>query len=227
VNVTDEAEPSRQPRAGGRRFLIPALGGLAAVALLGLLTYGVFKPGRSSAIDDGLSRQKPVAAPAFRLAVLREGFLGPRLTGRIAPALADRWVVPAELRGTPYVMNIWASWCAPCRDEAPALVRAWRKARARGVLFVGLDMEDNTPDARKFMDEFAIDYLNVRDPSDDTLRSYGGTGIPETYFVDARGRVVNHVVGVVTAGELRRGIAAAVSGRPEAARLGGDQRQAR
>jgi cytochrome c biogenesis protein CcmG/thiol:disulfide interchange protein DsbE len=95
------------------------------------------------------------------------------------------------------------------------------------VLFVGLNMQDVTDDANDFLDTFGIDYLNIRDRSNDVARRYGLTGIPETYFVSARGNVVGHVIGVVSADQLREGIRAARSGRPRASREGGARKPAR
>lgn len=214
----------RQRREGVVSSGARAFGVLLGVGLVALLVYGVFKQSSDTSIDDSLARSQSVAAPTYRLQVLRRGALGSRLQATVSPALADGWLRPRELQGTPYVLNIWASWCVPCREEAPRLVREWRRARAGGTLFLGLDMEDAREDARNFMDHFGVDYLNIRDPSKDTARRYGATGIPETYFVSARGDIVGHVIGVVTTGQLRAGIAAAVSGRPEAARPGGAQR---
>lgn len=218
------ADPAPRRRL---RFVVPTLGVGAALALVGLLAYGVLAKSPSKRIDEQLAQSQAAPAPGYRLRVIRPGTLGPRLQPGVAPALADGWVSPDELRGTPYVLNIWASWCVPCREEAPLLVREWRRARPQGVLFVGLDMQDVQEDARAFMDEFGVDYLNIRDPTNATMRRYGATGIPESYFISARGRVVAHVIGVVTEAQLRDGIAAARSGRPQTARQGGDRRPAR
>lgn len=209
------------------RFLAPVVGIAAAVGLVALLAYGVIARNPDTTIDDSLSRDQPIPAPSYRLAVLRHGTLGRHLEHKLSPALADAHVSPSELRGTPYVLNIWASWCVPCREEAPVLVREWRRVRARGVLFVGIDMQDTDEDAGAFMNHFAVDYLNLRDPTNKTFRRYGATGLPETWFISARGDIVNHVIGVITPAQLRGGIAAAVTGRPEAARRGGEQRPPR
>jgi cytochrome c biogenesis protein CcmG, thiol:disulfide interchange protein DsbE len=226
---TVEPEPEQHSRRTFRPlgFAARVLGLLSAAGLVGLLAYGVVARNPDATIDDSLARNQPIPAPSFRLAVLRHGSLGPRLERRVAPALADGWVSPSELRGTPFVLNIWASWCVPCRDEAPKLVGEWRRVRPRGVLFVGLDMQDTTEDARAFMDHYGIDYLNIKDPTNETAHRYGATGVPETFFISARGDIVNHVIGVVTPAQLRAGVAAAVGGRPEAARQGGEQRPAR
>jgi cytochrome c biogenesis protein CcmG/thiol:disulfide interchange protein DsbE len=217
----------RDRRVRPLRFLASAVGVAAAVGLVALLAYGVIARSPDKTIDDSLARDQPIAAPAFRLAVLRHGSLGPRLEARLSPALADGRVSTSELRGTPYVLNLWASWCVPCRAEAPVLVREWRRTRARGVLFVGIDMQDTDEDARDFMNHFGVDYLNLRDPTNKTSRRYGATGVPETWFISARGDIVNHVIGVLTPVQLRGGIAAAVTGRPQAARQGGEKRPVR
>lgn len=218
---------SSDARPGLRRWVIPLLGGGTAAALVALLIYGLVAQSPDTRIDDSLARNRPIPAPSYRLAVLRRGTLGPVLGPRLTQAFTDHWVSPAELRGTPYVLNIWASWCVPCREEAPELERAWKRERLHGVLFVGLDQQDVRTDANDFMNHFGVDYLNLRDPTNATSRRYGATGIPETYFVSARGDVVNHVTGVVTRSQLRAGIAAAVAGRTEAARRGGAERPER
>ena len=78
--------------------------------------------------------------------------------------------------------------------------------------------------ARAWIDEFGVTYPQVRDPSDRTARSYGATGLPETYFIDARGRVVGHVIGQITPEQLMAGVEAARSGRLLGARAGGERR---
>lgn len=209
-------------RRGPLRFLGPAVTTLVAGGLIGLLAYGLLALNPNTTIDDSLAHQRAAPAPPYRLELLQAGDLGPRLTAPLTPVLADRQVSSAELRGTPYVLNFWASWCVPCGDEAPLLERTWRQTgRPRGVLFVGLDMQDTQEDARSFTRHFAIDYLNIRDPTDATARSYGATGVPETFFISAHGNVVNHVIGVVTPTQLQQGIGAAIAGRPQATRQGG------
>jgi len=204
------------------RFLGPGIATLVAAGLLGLLAYGLVALNPNTTIDDSLAHQRATPAPPYRLELLQAGTLGPKLTPPLTSVLADHRVSNVELRGTPYVLNFWASWCVPCGDEAPLLERTWRQTgRPRGVLFVGLDMQDTQEDARRFMSHFAIDYLNIRDPTDAVARSYGATGVPETFFISAQGNVVNHVIGVVTAEQLVQGIAAAGAGQPQAASQGG------
>ena len=217
------AEPPRSPlRLAGR-----ALAALVAVGFVALLAYGVLNKATSTTIDDALKRSRTVRAPAFRLPVLQRGSLGPLLAPRLAPVLADGRVSLSELRGTPLVLNFWASWCAPCREEGPVLERAWLGARGQGVVLLGLNMQDVTVDARDFARQLGITYLNVRDRGNDVARSYGVTGLPETFFISATGRVVGHVIGAVTPAQLRDGIAAATAGRPLGVRSGGERRKTR
>ncbi|HTK07543.1 MAG TPA: TlpA disulfide reductase family protein [Ktedonobacteraceae bacterium] len=97
----------------------------------------------------------------------------------------------ADLKGKPVVLNFWASWCAPCNDEAPLLQKAWPHQKAQGVVFIGIDAPENTSNALKFLQKYTISYSNVQD----TMRSttaidYDVAGLPETIFIDRNGMVM-------------------------------------
>lgn len=216
------SDPEKLRRLPWARTLVVGL----SLLLVALLAYGVLAKSPDTSIDDGLTSGKPKAAPGFDLRVLARGSLGP-LERRLAPPLANGRVDLEELRGNPVVVNFWASWCAPCREEAPRLQRAWRRARPAGVIFVGLNIQDVTPDARAFLREFSTSYLNVRDGGGSVGRDWGLTGIPETFFVDGKGRVVAHVIGAISDDQLRTGVDSAIAGRPQAARSGGARQPAR
>ena len=145
--------------------------------------------------------------------MLDRGTIPPRLRGPLGGALADGRLSLAELRGTPVVLNLWASWCTPCREEAPRLQKGWERWGPRGVAYLGLNIQDLRGDARGFAQRFGITHPSVRDARRGVADSYGATGIPETFFVDARGRVVGHVIGVVSERELAVGAARRL-GRP-------------
>jgi cytochrome c biogenesis protein CcmG/thiol:disulfide interchange protein DsbE len=111
------------------------------------------------------------------------------------------------------VINFWASWCPPCKDEAPILAASAREYAGR-VAFVGVDVRDFRSDALGFLNRYDVNYVAVRDGGNSTWATYGLTKIPETYYVDRRGRVVAHTLGAVSTDELERGIVAAFESRP-------------
>ncbi len=221
------SSPVEPPRRGRLRALARLISVLLVGLFFALLVYGLLAKAPNTGIDESLARSKPAAGPGFELPVLQPGALGDTLGGRLRPALADGRLALGELRGTPVVLNFWASWCVPCREEAPLLEQSWRDARERRVLFVGLNMQDLTEDARDFMREFGVSYLNVRDQSNPVARRWGVSGLPETFFITGRGNVVSHVIGVISEEQMRAGIAAARSGRPAGLLEGGDRRSAR
>ena len=200
---------------------------MLVAGFIGLLVYGLMAQAPETGIDDQLARSRPAPAPGFELAALADGRPQARPSDRWLRAAADGKVSLGELRGTPVVLNFWASWCVPCREEAPVLRRGAERWGERGVLFVGLNMQDVVEDARSFLREFDLDFPQVRDRTNETARRWGATGIPETFFIDARGRVVAHVIGTVTSEQLDVGAEAARAGRPTTARRGGDQRPTR
>lgn len=201
-----------------------AVAALIAIGFVVLLAYGVLTQAPDTGIDDSLARQEKPAAPGFELPVLHRGA---RLAARLRGPMADGNVALDELRGRPVVLNFWASWCIPCQEEAPLLERAWRRSRRDGVLFVGLNMQDATEDARKFIAQFDNSYLNIKDKGNDVAREYGVTGLPETFFITGRGEIVGHVIGVVSEQQLRAGIDAARAGRTMGPDTGGETRPLR
>jgi cytochrome c biogenesis protein CcmG/thiol:disulfide interchange protein DsbE len=121
----------------------------------------------------------------------------------------DGHVSLRELRGYPVVMNFWASWCVPCKAEAPRLVASARRHAGR-VVFLGVDVQDFESDARRFLERYRTNYVSVRDGGDSTYSAYGLTGLPETYYLDGGGRIVAHSVGEISAAELEAGIETAL-----------------
>src|SRR5437773_721528 len=107
------------------------------------------------------------------------------------------------------------------------LVAVWRRWGRRGVVFLGLDMQDLTGDARDFLRRQSVTYPSIRDPGKGVAKSYGATGIPETYFISARGRVVAHVIGVVSDAQIDSATAAALTGRAIGRKRGGALRPPR
>lgn len=219
-----DAAPPRPSRLG---TAARAFGVLCAAAFVALLGYGLVARSPDTTIDDALAARRAPPAPALRLPVLNSGVVGDRLQPLWSRAARDGKIDLEELRGAPVVLNVWASWCIPCREEAPLLQRGWESARRQGVLFLGLNQQDARTDALTFVRAFAQDYPNVKDPSKQTSRRWGATGIPETYFITARGDIVSHVIGTVSAEQLDQGVSAARRTRPLGPQEGGDRRPAR
>jgi cytochrome c biogenesis protein CcmG, thiol:disulfide interchange protein DsbE len=212
-----------QIAASTRRFHVGRWIVLVLVAgFLALLAYGLLSKGTDDRIDQALASGRAAAAPSFSLEVLDRGTLPARIERQLGPALADDHLSLGELRGVPVVFNLWASWCTPCRDEAARLERGWRTFGPRGVLFLGLDIQDVRGDGEGFIRKHGATYPSVREPGRDLANSYGATGIPETYFIDARGRVVAHVIGVASDRQLAQGAVAAATGRVVGRSSGGD-----
>ncbi|MBL8095632.1 MAG: TlpA family protein disulfide reductase [Anaerolineales bacterium] len=109
----------------------------------------------------------------------------------------------ADFRGKVVVLNIWASWCVPCRDEAPVLEAIWREYKDRGVVFIGVDYADTEREARAFIAEFGVTYPNGPDLGTRIYTQYRARGVPETYFVGKDGRLHDPYIGPLTETELR------------------------
>jgi cytochrome c biogenesis protein CcmG, thiol:disulfide interchange protein DsbE len=163
----DELTERRQPSKARRVVLML----VPAVAFVALLSFGVLRSAPQA--DTGS------LAPEFDL---------PTLEG-------DSTLSSDELKGKPVVLNFWASWCAPCREEAPLLERMWREYRKEGVLFVGINIRDSLTDARRFVEDFDITYPVVRDESLRLADDLGVYGLPETFFVDDKWRLLATVAG--------------------------------
>lgn len=107
----------------------------------------------------------------------------------------------SQNRGKPIVVNFWASWCDACREEAPVLESAWQKFKDKGVVFIGVDIQDKREDALKFIDEFNVTYPNGPDESD-AYFNYGGTGVPETYLINKKGEIVLKYIGALNQNQI-------------------------
>jgi cytochrome c biogenesis protein CcmG/thiol:disulfide interchange protein DsbE len=165
---------------------------LALVAgLLVLLGLRLLADDRAEALASDVASGRTPPAPLFTLRRLDDG----------------RDLGLASLRGHVVLLNFWASWCGPCKQEAGLLEQAWRRWRARGVVFVGVDAQDFDTDARRFMRRHGITYPNVHDGPGTTSARYGVSGFPETWFVDRSGNlVVEHISGPLASARIDRDI---------------------
>ena len=167
-----------------RRALSPAWAAAAAIALLvlGLLGYALL--GQSTG-----SLQVGSPVPGFQLTAL-DG----------SPMDLD------AQRGKVVVINFFASWCAPCRQEATDLEATWRLYQGQEVQFFGIAHKDAASKAQAFLDEFDVTYTSAIDPGNRTARTYGVTGVPETFIVNQQGQLVRHFLGPITLADLNREI---------------------
>jgi thiol-disulfide isomerase/thioredoxin len=184
----ERSDRNEVPRAGRvRRWLLPA-GGLVVVAAV---VGGVF----AARGNDG--------SPSFS----RGATAGPAvaLSGR-SPITGAR-VSLAAYRGEPVVLNVWASWCTGCREEAKDLA-SFARAHPEAQV-VGLDTQDTDGGARAFYREFGWSHPSVRDPSGSTAAELGLQGLPTTIFLDAQGREVTRIIGATNREGFEQGLRAA------------------
>jgi cytochrome c biogenesis protein CcmG/thiol:disulfide interchange protein DsbE len=166
-----------------------AIAVLAVLAVIGLLTFGLLSKG-SSGIAVG------EVAPAGPL---------PRLAGDGSGSLAD-------YRGQWVLVNFWASWCVPCREEAPALEEFQRRHGNGGFTVLGIDSRDLSGDGRAFVQRFGLSYPQLRDGDGATAHDFGTTGVPENYLIGPDGKVRLLVRGPITADYLKSEVAPLLPG---------------
>lgn len=147
------------------------------ITLLGLLAWGLMKA-RAGPVDSGL-------APDFSLT----GFDGQTVT-------------LSELRGQVVIVNFWASWCLPCREEAAYLEKTWRKYKDQGVVFIGVDYADTDKKALEYIQEFDITYLNGPDLKTRISQVYNIKGVPETFFIAKNGELRGMQIGPLVPPQL-------------------------
>jgi cytochrome c biogenesis protein CcmG, thiol:disulfide interchange protein DsbE len=163
---------------------------LAVLALIGLLGFGLIGTGSANlAVGDD--------APHAELS---------RLDGEGTGSIAD-------YRGEWVLVNFWASWCNPCRDESPTLQRFSERHRD-DLVVLGIDTQDLTDDALEFVDEFGLTYPMLRDPDSESPLSdeYGATGLPESFLIDPDGGVAMICRGPIDESDLEQLVLPSVSG---------------
>lgn len=181
---TTKTSRQRAPFATLARYVI--VGGGLGVVIAGLWRLRSIEP---SAAPQGLSisdaaavaRADDRAAPQFRM---------PALGGGGELGLQD-------YRGKMIVLNFWASWCGPCRTEAPGLEATWRRFSDRGVQFLGVDYRDNDAAGLAFQREFEITYPSVVDAAGELSLDYELTGLPTTFIITRECRIAYRFVGHV------------------------------
>lgn len=184
MNLADVALTEGPSR---RRWLRIALALAPALAFVGVLSLAVFRSG--SQAEAGKN------APGFEL---------PLLDG-------SGTLTEEDLEGHPVVINFWASWCIPCREEAPLFQRAWERYRDEGVIFLGVNIKDAESDARAFVKDFGITYPVVRDLDQTLTKDFGVKGLPETFFVDHHWTFIGAISGAASGEQQSTVILGAVS----------------
>lgn len=169
----------------------------AAVVVVAFLALLLRPSGQAAPRRDG--KQVSLIAPGKRRA----------LPDATAPALTPPppSIALKSLRGRPAFLDVWASWCVPCREEAPLLARLWRQYRSQ-VRFLGIDVEDSRADARAFTKRYGLGYPNIVDAKAKLATKLGFFGLPTAYLVDAQGRVAAKLIGKQKEATLRAALEA-------------------
>ena len=145
--------------------------------LIGLIVYGVATSGDDTSLDSAVQRGERPVAPGADVAL-------PALDGKTKTALSD-------LRGKVVVLNFWASWCDPCREESPVLERAHRRlARSGDGTVLGVTYKDFADESRRFERDNDLTFPSLRDDKLELAPEFGTNKLPETFVLDAQGRVV-------------------------------------
>jgi cytochrome c biogenesis protein CcmG/thiol:disulfide interchange protein DsbE len=181
--------------------------GLVA-ALLGLLVWRLAHRSSGAAFVSEIAAGKSPEAPEFSLKPIWRDDVG--ASPRLQAAVRRGQVTVADLGGRPTIVNVYASWCGPCKDEAPLFAAASRQYAGR-VQFVGLDYHDFESDGRALLHRYGADYTALHDGDGKVATRWGITGVPETYVLDPSGHVVAHVAAAVGTRELQPLIAAALA----------------
>src|SRR3972149_311450 len=144
---------------------------LAILLLLGLLGYAVF---------------------GNKVFIKSSPIVGQQASGFTLNLFNGEKLELSNLRGKAVLLNFWASWCIPCKDEAPALGAAWKKFKDKQVVFIGVNVWDDKDSALLYLKQFGGEYENGMDPKGEIAVEYGVGGVPETYFIDTSGKIVNN-----------------------------------
>ena len=187
-----------------------ALLGLALLAILGFLGLaGEALYRHSAGAGASVAAGAAGAGKVFGSGQLIDGPPHPAPPLSVTLFAGGAWDLAAQ-RGRPVLLNFWASWCPPCRQEVPVLQQAYQTYHDR-VAFLGVDVWDTDHEAQAFLSGFHAGYPNGADPAGRIAIDYGLTGVPETFLLDRAGRVVHHYVGPLDATSLEALLAPLVS----------------
>ena len=200
---------SAQPRERRRVRLAWAL---AVVVGVMIVVFAVLQL-RSSGTDAGaLQRALGFTIGSFTAAAERGSEPAPVLDG---PRLGGGSLSLSDYDGKVVVVNMWASWCGPCRREQPDLERVWRAYRDRDVQFLGLNVRDQEAAARAYQDEFDVTYPSFFDTSSRLAAALRAQVLPTTYVIDREGRIAFRLAGTVDEMLLREVLDSLLTPAPE------------
>ena len=189
----DRAADDTQPATDGRRRI-----GAWRIAAIVLAVVGI--GALTALLAFGLANRSPVTG---RSGATRIDKPAPTIS---MPLYGGGSMTAADYADKPVVLNFWASWCGPCRQEAPIFERLSREYGERGVLFIGVNIQDAESDAEAYLREYDITYPNGRDDNGGISIDYGVIGIPVTFFIDRDGVVQRRWAGVMRETQLRQWI---------------------
>ncbi|NIO22131.1 MAG: redoxin domain-containing protein [Candidatus Aenigmarchaeota archaeon] len=109
-----------------------------------------------------------------------------------------------DFKGKPVVINFWASWCGPCKEEMPLFEKTWKKYKDKDVVFVGIDVMDDRNNAQVFLKDQGVTYTNLYDPTGEISNKYGVIALPATFFLDKEGKIVVKNYGPFIGGDGRK-----------------------
>jgi thiol-disulfide isomerase/thioredoxin len=143
----------------------------------------------------GAAQSNPASQPS-RPTFAKEGDLAPEI---ILKSMTGDQITLSKLEGRPVVVNFWATWCGPCREEFPALVRAYKKYQDKGLVIIGVNFQDEASDDNvlTFMRNSLVNFPIVRDTGERVGRLYNIRGLPTSFFIDKKGVIQDIVVGSV------------------------------
>ena len=175
--VSREGYPPSTLRGPVKRSAVPTAAAVLALALVALLVYGVVQRGDDTSLDSAVKQGKRPVAPGVSVSL-------PALAGGGSMRLAD-------LRGKVVVLNFWASWCDPCRQEAPGLERLQQALQRSGTgTVLGVTYKDFAGDSRAFVRDYKLTYPMLRDVKLSLAPKFGTDKLPETFVLDRRGHIV-------------------------------------
>ena len=178
-----------------------ALIGLGVVVLAVVVLFGFALAPRYQTASAAVAGQQLAADPV--------GQMAPEFNGQLVDGSGT--LALSSLRGKTVIVNFWASWCSTCKEEAQVVSDVEKKWRAKGVVFLGVDSHDTTAGAHTYIQNYGIGFQSVQDPESAIGAQYDVTGLPETYFLDTKGKIVEKYMSAIDAVTLDSMIAKAVA----------------